>query len=275
MVGMIPVLTYHSQVISQNQYGHNDHISLANDLRLIHQLGLQIIPLHWAVQWLRGEGELPAERCVCISFDDGAVLDWQDVDYPGLGPQRGFAGILRDFQTEVGAAAQPHLHATSFVIACPAARAAMDQKSLFGQSWMADEWWPEAQRSGLMAIENHSWDHFHPDASAANTGNFSDVRSESQCRQQLLRSSEFIHQKSGRRPQLFAYPCGQWSEYLRQQFLPEFQHQHGLLAAFTTEAGYLHRGSDIWQLPRFVSMQHWHTGEQLAELLRAIDLKPS
>ena len=41
----VPILTYHSNNISGNDYASNDHVALAADLRLIHDRGLRIVPL--------------------------------------------------------------------------------------------------------------------------------------------------------------------------------------------------------------------------------------
>ena len=70
-------------------------------------------------------------------------------DHPVYGPQRSFYNILRDFQTEMGAAAQPLLHMTSFVIASPGARRELDARCLapLGLRGMTDGWWAAAAQS--------------------------------------------------------------------------------------------------------------------------------
>src|SRR5690606_31225585 len=62
-----------------------------------------------------------------------------------------------DFAAETGSL----VHATSFVIVSPAARAELDRTCLVGRGWWDDDWWDDAQREGLLAIESHSWDHNH------------------------------------------------------------------------------------------------------------------
>ena len=39
--------------------------------------------------------------------------------------------------------------------------ARMDRECLYGKDWMREDWWRPALESGLMALENHSWDHNH------------------------------------------------------------------------------------------------------------------
>src|SRR5688500_11310497 len=100
----VPVLTYHSNNISGNDYAGNDHVALAADLRLIHRSGLHIVPLARVVEVLLGEAPASlVEDGVALSFDDGSWFDWHDIDHPSCGPQRGFAGVLRDFVAETGA----------------------------------------------------------------------------------------------------------------------------------------------------------------------------
>src|SRR5690606_28187268 len=60
--------------------------------------------------------------------------------------------------------------ATSFVIVDPEARAELDRSCLAGRGWWGDEWWDDALRSGLFAIENHSWDHHHDSLPRTVTG---------------------------------------------------------------------------------------------------------
>ena len=73
-----------------------------------------------------------------LTFDDGPLFKLADFVHPEFGPQRGFLGILQDFRAEVGAC-QPELHATSFVIASPGARSAMERAEDCGYSFL-DSW---------------------------------------------------------------------------------------------------------------------------------------
>lgn len=265
-----PVLTYHSQIVTGNEYASNDHIALAGDLRLIHRLGLRVIPLLWLVEWLLGERELDIENCVCISFDDGADSDVHDLNFPRFGTQRSFLNIMVDFQTEFGDRAQPSLHATSFVIASPEARAAMDRHSLFDQGWMNQDWWAEAYNSGLMTIGNHSWDHEHPDLAhigGTPSGNFFCVDTKEKADQQIVKAGEHIAKTTGgRRPGLFAYPYGHVSNYLSDEYFPGHS-QHAIKAAFTTEPQAVQSDSDRWQLGRFVCGHHWSSDAELKQIL--------
>ena len=233
-----PILLYHSQNVAGNDCASNDHVALANDLRLIQQLGMQIIPLTWLVEWLLGERDLDIEGCVCISFDDGVDADVRDLDFPQFGPQRSFLNIMLDFQDESGPSAQPQVHATSFVIASPEARAVMDKHSLFGQGWMNEDWWRPACGNELMAIANHGWDHEHPDLvhiGGTPAGDFFGVDSKDKADNQIFAAGEYIAAVTGSHwPDLFAYPYGQVSDYLCTEYFPGHQH-HRTKAAFTTE----------------------------------------
>ncbi len=119
----IPVLTYHSHRIEGTSYETNDHVAFCHDLRTIQARRFSIVPLRHIAAWVSAPQapELPA-RAVGLSCDDGANADYYDCDHPVYGPQRSFYNILRDFQTEMGPAAQALLHMTSFVVASPGAR---------------------------------------------------------------------------------------------------------------------------------------------------------
>lgn len=67
---------------------------------------------------------------------------------------------------------------------------------------------------------------------------------------------------------LFAYPCGDMSEYLPDEYLPRFVAEHRLEAAFTTGPGMISRDKDNWKLPRYVCGHHWRTDDELAAILR-------
>ncbi len=262
----VPVLTYHGYNIAGNDYHNNDHVALAADLEWLAKSGWTIVPLERAVRALL-EGESPglSEKSVALSFDDGTDLDWGDVDFGALGRQRGLAGILNDWQRRHPE--QPPVHATTFVIACPEARAQMGAKALSHGHGMSDAWWAPAEQSGMMSIGNHSWDHRHPLVVPEAEGHFFGVDGPIQADLQVRKAAEFIAARSGVWPRLFAYPWGQASDYLRYEYFPEARPAHGCLAAFGTEPERMHAGSDRWYLPRFVCGQHWRSPGDLVALL--------
>lgn len=267
----VPVLCYHSLNIDNNDYTGNDHQALFHDLRLIHALGRRVVPLQWVVDWVRGRrSDAEMQGAVALSMDDGSHFDFHDMPHPSCGQQRGMLGILQDFQAEVGNA-QPHLHLTSFVIASPNARAELDQTCLVGKHWWGDEWWPAANDSGLMHVENHSWDHLHPTLeqvahSRQVKSDFSQVDNYRDASDQIAQASQYIAQRSGRAPRLFAYPWGHTSEYLLSEYLP-YAGGHGLDGAFTTEPRPVQRQDNPWRLPRYVCGCDWRQAEQLRQIL--------
>jgi len=267
----VPVLTYHSNNVSGNDYASNDHVALAEDLRRVARLGLRIVPLATVVDALLGDVAASAvERAVALSFDDGSWFDWHDIDHPTWGPQRGFAGILRDFAAETGAAA----HATSFVIVSPEARAALDRTCLAGRGWWGDEWWRAAQAEGLLAIESHSWDHNHPTlprAAKDRSGTFRTIDSYGEADAQIRQAADWLDAfLAPRRSRLFAFPYGETNDYLLRDYLPLRAGEHRLRAAFGTEPAPVTRGSDRWNLPRYIAGAHWNEPAGLERLLASI-----
>lgn len=276
----IPILSYHSHTIGGRTYETNDHIALYEDLRTIHRLGFRIVPLHWMVEWILDQKEDSLfGRCVAISFDDGADADFYDTNHPQYGHQTSFFNILVDFRAEVGVARQPSIQATSFVIASPDVREELDQRCLreIGLRGMSDDWWSVAQRSGLLSIQNHSWDHNHPAANDVcqkdqKKGSFSLIDTYAECQGEIRQAAHYIHRRiSPAWPELFAYPWGESSEYLRSTYLPSFLGQHHVTAAFGALGGYVTKSSSRWNIPRFVhgapEGKGWTTPQQFKELL--------
>lgn len=264
----VAVLTYHSNNVAGPGYAQNDHVALAQDLGLLAQLGLPVHPLADVVEALRaGRGLAPG---VALSFDDGSWFDWHDLEHPTLGVQRSFANVLRDARAVHPAR---RLHATSFVIASPAARAQLDRSCLAGQGWWGDEWWDAALASGLLAIESHSWDHQHETLAATASGlpggTFANLHDEAAADAEIRQASDWLDARlPQRRTRLFAYPYGEYSDYLVHEYLPRQQAAHRLEAAFTTEPAPIAPGSDRWRLPRYVCGPHWNSPEALRVLLR-------
>jgi len=267
-VGRVPILTYHSQNICGNDHARNDHVALQQDVRALYRAGHYVVPLDWVTDWLEGKrDDAGIDQAVVLTFDDGCDFDVRDLVYPGHGLQRSFQGILLDFLAEPRAT-HPSMHATAFVIASREARRIIDAGSLFGRGWISDDWWQGADAGGLIAVENHGWDHNHPDLAGERRGAFHTVDTYEECLQQVVQAAGEIEVISGRRPRYFAYPFGQSSAYMREQFFPQYAEIHGCRAALGTDPGPVTRSSDRWNLPRFVCGRDWHSTQELLDLIR-------
>lgn len=272
----VPILTYHAVNIAGNDYADNDHVAFAADLRVIDDLRLRIVPVHWVVDQLLGTAQRDLSDCVALTCDDGSYFDYHDLDHPTHGRQRSLFNAMIDFRRDRGRDAQPNLHLTSFVIASPEARAHIDRVCLADRGWMGDGWWRAAQASGLMAIENHSWDHNHvavPQTAQRDQikGSFKPIDTWAEADAEIRQASDFIDaQFPVPRTSLFAYPYGESNEFLRNTYFPEHADEHRMRAAFGAGIGPapVELESPRWNLPRYVYGHHWHSPEALEDLLR-------
>jgi hypothetical protein len=267
----VPVLTYHSIHVLGQAPADNDHAALAADLAEISALGRRIVPLHQVVDVLLGRAPDDLEGAVALSLDDGSWFDWHDLDHPTCGPQRSMAGILRDHRAATGA----FVHATSFVIVSPEARAILDRTCMVGRGWWTDAWWPEAAREGLLAIESHSFDHNHetlPETVAVGKakGTFRSIDDEASARAEIDAASDWLDARiPGQRTSLFAYPYGECNAYLVEDYLPRHEGRHRLRAAFTTDPAPVTGDANRWALPRYVCGRDWRSPEELRRVLAA------
>jgi hypothetical protein len=285
----VPVLYYHShQVAAPCDYSNNAPLALAQDLELIRSKGFTVVPLYWIAEWAVGarDGSTLPDKVVGISFDDGVAVDWVDNFDPShpCAPIKSFRAVLQDFK-----AAHPDLpwyspHAASFVIASPVAR------GIIGGSSLSDYWWQTANSSGIMEIYNHSTDHDHntiagpfwePDLDTyipvrgyATVGNwqggndFFKIDNYESSKRAVTSSAAFISAKiGGAWPDLFAYPFGHASSYLRFVYFPNFVSEHRTLAAFSIEPRYVTQGAERYFLGRFGYGANWTTPGQLAAIL--------
>jgi peptidoglycan/xylan/chitin deacetylase (PgdA/CDA1 family) len=264
-------------------YASNDHVALRTDLPLIGEAGYDIVSLSELVDRFRAAqcGETAnahAAPCVAITFDDGPEYDAVDHAHPRLGPQRSFLGTLQDFAQSPAGKAQPGLHATSFVIACPAARKVMEQVTGDGPYYlhegaMNDAWWSPAIDSGLMAIANHSWDHLHPALprvahSRQARADFTQVDNAGDADAQILAAAEYIDERTGgRAARFFAYPFGHYNDYLVKEYFAGEPSRTGVVAALTVDGRPLRTTDSIWTLPRYSCGYNWTTPDGLRELL--------
>lgn len=268
------ILTYHSINIGGNDYCNNDHVALASDLPMLSDLGWTVVPLTTMVEALRQRRLDAANKWVALTFDDGSWFDWYDLDHPSHGPQPGMATILRQFALSAAGRSQPTLQATAFVIASPQARAELDRSCLVGRGWWSDEWWPLAQREGLLRIQNHSWDHNHSTLSATavagEKGKFSVLSTYEQADAEIRQAADYLDGLCGSgTSSVFSYPYGESSEYLRREYFPRHLAEHRLAAAVTTEPQRLSNDTDPWLIPRFVCGWHWQSADELRQILLA------
>ncbi|HET7403387.1 MAG TPA: polysaccharide deacetylase family protein [Usitatibacter sp.] len=268
------VLAYHSHNISGDTYATNDHVALASDLGTLCQLGARIVPLEQIAQAVReGRIDEAGGLLVGLSFDDGPVFDIRDFEHPRFGPQRSFAAILRDFAVRTG----HDVHATSFVIASPEARRAMERAPDCGfptlPGWLGEDWWRQAADSSMLAIGNHSWDHVHHAPSrlavdVAERDNFALVRDYVSADAEIRRAADYINARVAGRSRLFAFPFGHVNDFLVHEYLPERAREHRMIAAFGVGADRIDAGTSVWNIPRVVCGEHWRSPEQLEALLR-------
>jgi hypothetical protein len=270
----IPVLTYHAVNIAGNDYANNDHVAFAADLRLIDDLGLRIVPLHWVVDRLLGDDRRALEGCVALTCDDGSDFDWADLEHPTHGVQRSLYHCMLDFSGERGADAQPDLHLTCFVIASAPAREYLDRNCLAGHGWMSDAWWRPALATGRIAIENHSFDHNHaaiplPGIDGMERGSFFSVDTRERADAEIADAARAIDAIiAPARTSLFCYPYSHVNEYLRMDYLPRHANVHGMRAAFGDGAAPVTESSDRWNLPRYICGHHWKSPDELRAILR-------
>jgi hypothetical protein len=258
--GRVPVLTYHSQNIFGNDYATNDRLALASDVQAISQAGMRVISLSDFVDWLIGNlPETAVENSVVLTSDDAPIFDYEDVEYRDFGLQISTRTILRNTPA----------HITLFAIASPQAREEIGRDALDDGTYMTSRWWREADQSPWAAIENHGWDHCHPAVSnpVGGTGTFFGVSDYESCDGQVNKAADQIAAVTGRRPNLFAYPYGEASDYLMSSYLPEHENEHGMRAAVSTNPEYACRASSRWDIPRFIFGRDWSSPAALQAIL--------
>lgn len=275
----IPVLTYHALHAPGNDYSTNDHISLEQDLALIRAERFTIVPLLTVVEYLlNGSNDWLSEgRYVALSFDDGTDHDYFDFSYPGITTLKSFYTLLLEHKSAVDSNQKHLVNATSFVIASPEARIMLDHTCIAGRKQWQDTWWQDAHASSVLNIANHSWDHCHPNLEVIaqqdqRKGSFLGIETFDDAKRQILDAEHFIRSKlTAPTGGLFAYPYGEWNDFLVQEFFPS--NIAAFSAAFSTAGDYVTKDTNRWCIPRFVCGEHWQTSEQLVQILRGSIVK--
>jgi hypothetical protein len=272
----IPILSYHALHAPDRDYRSNDHVALEEDLRVIRRLGFKVARLAEIAEriWDPALSRLDSGHWVGLSFDDGTDFDYFDIEaHPHLGYVKSFYTILKENGAESGLA-WPQPKGTSFVIASPEARAVLDKTCIAGLDNWRDVWWAEAAQTDILEIGNHSWDHTHPTLPTVaqreqRKGTFKGIDNLADADAQIIRADEYIRRlTNGRAARLFAYPYGETTDYLIEEYFPENMQRHRMLAAFSTAGDYATRGSNRWTIPRFMCGLHWTSPEGLEKILR-------
>jgi hypothetical protein len=291
----VPILLYHSWAITGCTESTNESKALEADLEVIHQNGYTVVPVYWIAQWAIGDrdgSEFPDDnKIVGLTFDDGYRQDWYDTNPNGCFT-KSFYRILQEFKNSHPELPANSPHASSFVIASPVAR------NIIGGSNLSDEWWYAAHHSGLMEIYNHSLDHDHTTIQGpildsephfvanppftqgvnisaggyyngiwAGQGNFQSIMNFNAAYAEVILAGEYIEDKIGVHPDLFAYPYGGYTAYLANTFFPTFPALHTTYAAFGTDPVYVTRTSNRYTLGRFVRGRDWNNAAELEQIL--------
>jgi len=275
----IPIFCYHSLDKNGATYETNNHLALAQDLKLFAKRGYQVLPLTTLVDVLRGVlpyTTVTGKKLVSLSFDDGSNFDYYDYEDKNWGHGESFHTILKDSEGSLIQAFEGP-RAVAFVIASPEARAILDHTCANGQNEWTDEWWAPCAEGNIIGIANHSWDHVHDTLPTVRQeenkkASFFDVKTFEDAEAQIADAQHYISEKTGgRNLPFFGYPYGHISPYLRDHYFPEHGARLGLHAAFGTDGGPVRKGCNIWSIPRFVCGAHWKTINEMEALLDAVE----
>ena len=265
------ILTYHSGNVTGNNYASNNLLALADDLAYLLAARIPIVPLRDVVDSLLHSTKRLLDKMAVITLDDGLDFDFVELAHPIHGPQPSARAILSHFSTTHDLPVQ----ATSFVIASPSARYQIAEHEMRGHQWIGEQWWNAAVASGLFHVGNHSWDHLSPSVSPigqrdGKAGAFTHVDSYEDAELQVRIAREYIHARAPNPgTALFAYPYGNASTYLVEDYLPTHVRRHGTIGAVTTTPGVVHDRSNRWLLPRFTCGIDWRSPEELGLILAA------
>ncbi|MDR0769737.1 MAG: polysaccharide deacetylase family protein [Burkholderiales bacterium] len=268
----IPVLCYHSSHIWGTAYSQNNSVAMEEDLRYLLEAGYRLLsPLSLALALRQENDALLTGKLVCITFDDGMTYDYFDQEHFN-------AGFVKSFHTVLS---QSPLHKTvvgntpasvGFMIVSPAARHIIDQACLLGGNYLSDSWWRECAQKGIIGIGNHSWDHTHElletVCQAENIkGSFLSINTYTDADQQIRAAQDHLDAVTGGcATPLFAYPYGHASDYLVNEYFPNYEREHRQLAAFGTGGEPVTQSSNLWALPRYVCGQHWRSPDDFRKL---------
>lgn len=280
--GRVPVLLYHPQTIGPNcNADDTDVLALQRDLGLLRDMGFTPTPARHVVEWrlgLRAGSTLPS-RPVVITTDDGHNRNYLRTRHPTLPCAADLPSVR-----EVAEAFNAHI--TMFVIASPTMRGILSPAGYY-----SDNWWYDAERHPLIAIQSHTADHEHQaltarvtdpalDAllpAAGNTdGRWSGENNPlrwgayASADVAVARAGRYIGGITGFWPDFLAHPFGVVSPYMERVYLPALGREHEIVAAFCTEGAepFVSRRSPIFCLPRLTRGNSWLTETEFRAMMQ-------
>ena len=162
-------------------------------------------------------------------------------------PDRTVAITIDDAYLSVYTEAWPRLTEAGFPFTLFVASSPIDRKLSGYMSW---EQIRELQSSGVtIGSQTHTHPHMHR-------------LSDEEVRTEISTSNGRFIEELGLRPELFAYPYGEYS-----QFVIDAVKNAGFRAAFGQNSGIMHSADDQFQLPRFAFNEAYGTIDRLKLLL--------
>ncbi len=168
-------------------------------------------------------------------------------------PDRTIGITVDDAYMSVYEQAWPRLRALNIPFTLFVATQPIDRQQRGYMSWDQIR---ELQLAGVtIGSQTHSHPHLH-------TLSAEDVSAELE-----ISNQRFLHEL-GIRPQLFAYPFGEYSS-----FVIESVKEAGFLAAFGQNSGIMHGGDNFFELPRFALNENYGTLSRLELAVNGLPLK--
>ena len=93
-------------------------------------------------------------------------------------------------------------------------------------------------------------------------------KSAEQVRQEIITSNQLFLEELGMRPELFAYPFGEYSS-----FVVDIVKEAGFVAAFGQNSGIMHSQDRMFELPRFAFNENYGTIDRLELAVNGLPLK--
>ena len=168
-------------------------------------------------------------------------------------PDRTVAITIDDAYLSVYTEAWPRLTEAGFPFTLFVASSPIDRELSGYMSW---EQIRELQSSGVtIGSQTHTHPHMHR-------------LSDEEVRAEISTSNERFIEELGLRPELFAYPYGEYS-----QFVIDTVKNAGFRAAFGQNSGIMHSADDQFQLPRFAFNEAYGTIDRLKLAVDGLPLK--